>query len=113
MDLSRLDVCATEAKPIWQRVAHNLLWFIVRIIFYLEIMEGKDAPKELAGLLAKRTTGLLLRLTKALHHTGKVVVLDSGFCVLSALVDKKVGGLFGGCNKEMVILAKARTWQGD
>ena len=84
---------------------HTICCGLVHIIFDLEIMEGKDAPKELAGLLAKGTTGLLLRLTKALHHTGKVVVLDSGFCVLSALVDLKKVGVY-----LAAVVKKRRYW---
>ena len=37
----------------------------------------------------------MLRLTKKLHITGKIVVLDSGFYVLQVLVDIKNKGVYG------------------
>ena len=45
-------------------------------------------------LIQKGNTGLLLHLTKALHYTGKVVVLDSGFCVLETIIALKKMGVF-------------------
>ena len=71
---------------------HTSYCELCRIIFDVEIMEGKDGPKELLNLIQKGTTGLLLRLTKVMHSTGKGAVLESGFCVLSALTKlKKIG----------------------
>ena len=49
--------------------------------------------------------GLLLRLTKVLHKTGKLVVLDSGFCVLKALVELKKQGVFASA-----VIKKRRYW---
>ncbi len=40
------------------------------------------------------TIGLLVCLTKKLWHTGKIVVLDSGFCILQGLVELKKWGVF-------------------
>ena len=55
-------------------------------------MEGKDVPcaagpKEHNNL--GKTVGLLLHLTEPIHNTGKVVILDSGFCVLKGIVELK------------------------
>ena len=60
------------------------------IIWSLDLHEGKDrptnlGPKEFDDL--GKTTGLLLQLTKPVWSTGKVFVLDSGFCVLKAIVE--------------------------
>jgi Transposase IS4 len=41
-----------------------------------------------------KTVGLLLRLTKTICDAGKVVILDSGFCVLKALIALKTYGIF-------------------
>jgi Transposase IS4 len=41
-----------------------------------------------------KTTDLLLRLTKFIHHSGRVVIMDSGFCVLLALVKMASFGLY-------------------
>lgn len=62
------------------------------ILYALEIVEGKsrlrEKPKEKYSELGN-TTGLLLRLCEPIFNTGKIVVLDSGFCVLQALIELK------------------------
>ena len=61
----------------------------------MRLLKGKinqRKKKEFADL--GKTTSLLLRLTKSLWGLGKVVVLDSGFCVLKALVKLKKKGVF-------------------
>ena len=73
---------------------HVICCALCCIVFDVQLREGKDAPKELVHLIQKGTTGLLLRLTKALHYIGKVVVLDSGFCVLEAIIALKKIGVF-------------------
>ena len=59
------------------------------------MVEGRDQPPQLQkGEKKERTTNLLLRLTKSLANTGKVVVMDSGFCVLKALIALSLSGVF-------------------
>ena len=63
----------------------------------MDLCEGKDwptnlGPKEFDDL--GKTTGLLLQLTKPVWSTGKVFVLDSGFCVLKDIVGIWNKGLF-------------------
>ena len=43
----------------------------------------------------------MMRMTKPLFGTGKVVVMDSGFCVLKGLVGNLAHGVYGttGINK--------------
>jgi hypothetical protein len=68
-------------------------------LFDLEIAEGNDHPHEMpsAEFANKgKTAGLLLRLTKSVHHSACYVVLDSGFCVLQALVELQKVGVFAG-----------------
>ena len=38
--------------------------------------------------------GTLLQLTRPIYGSGKVIVLDSGFCVLKGLVELKKFGVF-------------------
>ena len=38
-----------------------------------------------------KTVSLILCLTKNIHDTGNIVVLDSGFCVLQIMMDIKIG----------------------
>ena len=66
------------------------------ILFFMEMVEGKDKsshlPQEHADLGS--AIGLMLRCTKPLQGTGKVVVLDLVFCVLKGVVELKKRGVF-------------------
>ena len=67
------------------------------IICALDLREGKEQPQNLGPKEFDnigKTTGILLQLTKPVWSTGKVFVLDSGFCVVQALVELKKKGLF-------------------
>ena len=62
------------------------------IISALDLKEGKDHPTNLGNKefdYLGKTTGILLQLTKTGWSTGKVFVLDHGFCVLQAIVELK------------------------
>ena len=77
------------------------------VLWGLELVEGKDQPRELPkhfDVLGK-TVGLLLRLTEPIWHTGKVVILDSGFCVLKGLQELKMRGVFASA-----LIKKRRYW---
>ena len=78
----------------------------------MELVEGKDRPKELPSPPAnKKTSELLLNLCKSMAGTGKIVVLDSGFCVLGVLVElKKIGVFAHAVIKKKTILAETHTW---
>ena len=68
------------------------------IIYTVEIIEGEDRPKDKAinpnDRLVDKTGALLLRLCESLFATGKVVILDSGFCVLKAIIALRQKGVF-------------------
>ena len=67
-------------------------------MYRVEMVEGKDHPREMQNPSDDKgkTIGLLRRLTKPLYSTGKVVVLDSGFCILEGLIElRKKGVLLG------------------
>jgi len=51
------------------------------------------------------TTGLLLRLTRPIWNTGKFVCMDSGFCVLEALIQLRKKGVFSSA-----LIKKWRYW---
>ena len=64
----------------------------------LEIVEGKDRPKELPKPMHHergKTIGLMIRLCKLPFNTGKVVIFDSGFCILEGLIELRKKGVFG------------------
>eukprot|EP00804_Cyclotella_cryptica_P001269 CCRYP_012764-RA/>CCRYP_012764-RA protein AED:0.37 eAED:0.03 QI:0/0/0/0.5/1/1/4/0/472 len=52
-----------------------------------------------------KTGGLLLRMLKSCFHSGRYVVLDSGFCVLKALVALHEKGIYAGA-----LIKKRRYW---
>ena len=61
-------------------------------------MEGKDRPPELGKKKYEekgKTVGLMCQLTAPIHHTGKVVIMDSGFGVLEGLLQLKGLGVHG------------------
>ena len=62
----------------------------------MEMVEGKDHPPQIAERWSElgKTTGLLMRMLSSYFSTRRYVVLDSGFCVLKALVELKKVGLF-------------------
>ena len=63
----------------------------------MEIVKGKDKPKERGkdkDHKHGKTGSLLLRLCILLFMTGKVVILDSGFCMLLDVIALKKMGVF-------------------
>ena len=87
---------------------HTICCGLSGILFSLELVEGKDRPKEYGKDPSNRfgkTCGLLLRLCKTLFNTGKIVVLDSGFCVLKGLVELKKRGVFA-----HAVIKKRKYW---
>ena len=72
----------------------------IKVLFYMELVEGKSrpqwmGPKEFDVAFGK-TTGLLLRIVRysGLEGSGRVVVLDSGFQVLQALIELLKRGVY-------------------
>ena len=67
------------------------------ILWRVDLREGKDHPRHLGEKEHDNlghTIGVLLRLTKPIWASGKVVVLDSGFCVLQGLVELLKKGVY-------------------
>ncbi len=65
-------------------------------MFVMEMVEGKDHPPQVAERYSElgKTTGLLMRMLQSYFASGRYVVLNSGFCVLKALVQLKKVGMF-------------------
>ena len=63
-------------------------------MFLMEMIEGKDHPPQIQEQFNElgKTTGLLMRILECYFVTGQYVILDSGFCVLKALVELKKFG---------------------
>jgi len=91
-----------------------------KILWRTEIVEGKDEPPQRAkkkyhdsgGRNKGTTVALMLRMTEPIHGTGKVIILDSGFCVLQGIICLLAAGLFAAA-----LIKKRRYWpkfiQGD
>lgn len=88
---------------------HSICCGLSGIMFGLEIVEGKVAPKERPLKIEKlgKTVDLLLRLTKLLWGTAKIVVKDSGYCVVKRIVDLRNRGVYAAAS----IIQKYRYWQ--
>lgn len=79
------------------------------ILWRMELVEGKsrppERPKDQYESKNLNTVGLLVRITKPLAGTGKVIVLDSGFCVLKGLTELRQKGIFAAA-----LIKKRRYW---
>ena len=87
-----------EGKPIMRR---------------MKLQEGKDTTKKPDGIWEfpskftgySKTATLMLEITKPSHHTGKVVSMDSGFCVLVGIIAMHNFGFYG-----QSLINKRRYW---
>ena len=87
---------------------HTIACGVSGILYAIELVEGKDCPpqREKPRFHEKgKTASLLLRLCQSIFQTGKVVILDSGFCVLQALVELKKMGVYASA-----LVKKRRYW---
>ena len=87
---------------------HDVGCRLSNIIWQVDLCEGKDCPahlgkKEFDDLGS--TIGTLLHLSKPVHGTGKIFILDSGFCVLQGLIKLKKRGCF-----TYALIKKWRYW---
>ena len=87
---------------------HSISCGISTIMYGIELVEGKDEPPEKATpkfTEKGKTASLLLRLCECIFSSGRVVVLDSGFCVLQALIELRKMGVFAAA-----VVKKRRYW---
>ncbi|KAL3773990.1 hypothetical protein ACHAWO_004625 [Cyclotella atomus] len=72
------------------------------IMWRVKLQEGKDRPKLLNGKPAfpsqfeiySKTAKLMLEMTKPIHGTGKVISMDSGFCVTAGILAMRDAGVY-------------------
>ena len=85
---------------------HSICCGVSGLMFGIELVEGKDRPKELPSPPKnEKTTHLLLNLCRSLYGTGKIVVVDSGFSVMKGLVALKKVGVYA-----HAVAKKRRFW---
>ena len=94
--MPRVYVCPAKAWPFGNEY-HDARYADSDIIWALELHEGKDYPTQLNNKEFNKlgkTIGMLLHLTKPVWGSGKIFILDSGFCVLKAIIELKKKGVF-------------------
>ena len=87
---------------------HSMCCGLSSILFVVLLVEGKDKPPERPGDRfggMSKTAGLLRIMCTSIFATGKVVILDSGFCVLQGLIELRKNGLFAAA-----VVKKRRYW---
>ena len=79
------------------------------IMYWVELVEGKDRPKELGPKEFDdrgRTVGLMMRMSKNLWNSGKIVTMDSGFSVAKGILAMREKGVFG----QSLVKPRGRGW---
>ena len=77
---------------------HTIVCKLSKVIYHVEIVEGKYRPR---GVCQKEfdekgvTAGLIVYMKNPILGTGKVVIMDGGFCVLEELILMVEKGVFG------------------
>ena len=87
---------------------HSICCVILEITFAIKMVEGNDATRERGQIEYHendKTSGLLLRLCESISHTGKVVILDSGFYALTGIIVLKKIGMYASA-----LIKKRRYW---
>ena len=88
---------------------HTICCGICGVLFHLELVYAKDHPPQRGQLefenLGGKTIGLLLRMTKPIWGFLRMVIMDSGFCVLSGLVQLRKKGVFASA-----LIKKRKYW---
>ena len=67
--------------------------------------------KKLYEERGRKTVGLLLRITEDIQNSGRVIILDLGFCILRGIVELSKVGLFASALIKKEVLAQ--TYQGQ
>jgi hypothetical protein len=90
--------CPRKSHPVGNEY-HTIADGMTTILYAAEIVMEKDTPENYLHQYEKeegKTNYLLARLTRSIWHSGKVVILDSAFCVLQALINLRERGLYAG-----------------
>ncbi len=89
--------CPCKPHPFGNEY-HTACCGLLGVLISMEMVEGKDWPCKLGPAefddQGGKTCGLLLGMLQSVFHTGHYIVLDSGFCVLKAIVALKLNGVF-------------------
>jgi hypothetical protein len=72
------------------------------------VKKGKDWLLQLGPALyggLGKTVGLMLRMCKPIFHSGNLVILGSGLCILQSIIELKKVGVFAAA-----LIKKQRFW---
>lgn len=94
------------------------------VMWRIKLQEGKDRPKDATGKWAfpskfegtnaasgrkfSKTATLMCEMTEPIHGTGKVVSMDSGFCVTAGILHLHELGVYG-----QALVKKRKYWPKD
>jgi hypothetical protein len=80
--------CPHKPYPLGNKY-HTACCALANILFSIELVKGKDSPPQVARDFSAngKARGLLLRMLWPYFYMGQYVVLDSGFCMLKAIID--------------------------
>ena len=74
---------------------HTICCCTSNIMWGIDLVEGKDCPRALGQQeFENMGSRLLLQMLAPIFHKGYVVILDSGFCFLKAIIELKKKGVF-------------------
>ena len=77
-------------------------------MYSIELVEGKDQAHQSPPKTFEekgRIAGLLLSICESIMHSGRVVIMDSGFCELQALIELLLVGVYSSA-----VIKKRRYW---
>jgi hypothetical protein len=103
----RYVFCPRRLHPVGNEY-HTIADGLPTILYAAKIVMGKDKPQDWECDYEKeegKTSSLLARLTRSIWHSGKVVVLDSGFFALEALINFKKRGVYAAA-----VIKKREYW---
>ncbi len=78
-------------------------------MFHIELKEGKDWSPQLGQKEfddCGKTVGLMFQMSCNLWNLGKIVTMDSGFCVSKGIIAMKEKGVFG----EAFVKPRGQRW---
>ena len=98
--------CPRKPHPFGNEY-HDIACGLSKILFRILMVEGKDQPQEVQREFKNEgsTTEILLECCKPIFHSGRVVILDSGFCVLDAILKLRSRGVYASA-----VIKKRRYW---
>ena len=98
--------CPRKPHPLGNEY-HTACCALSGIMFVIELVEGKDHPRQLEMMYDNlgKTVGLMLRCLQSYFASGRYVILDSGFCVLKGIIELRKRGIFAGA-----LVKKRRYW---